>query len=148
MRQRREKFEVSNMERVCSLQHVVQPSLQRPFSCCTRRRWALGCARITATSVGCIFWRNQRGASVEHVGPRRDASSAGSSWMVEFPVVLTLGVWKWRVTNFVMFLKLFPFLAILSTKQIFWPCACVKFTFHYFYHLNRESDFLSLMMKH
>jgi len=54
------------------------------------------------------------GASDEH-----SASGAGSVWMVEFPVVLTLDVWKRRVTNFVMFLKLFPSFAILTTKQIF-----------------------------
>lgn len=53
----------------------------------------------------------------------RDASSAGSSRVREFPVVFMLGVQKWMATNFVVFLSLFPSLGILSTKQIFWPCA-------------------------
>lgn len=49
----------------------------------------------------------------------RDASSAGSSRVLEFPVVFMLGVQKQMVTVFVVFLSLFPSPGILSTKQIF-----------------------------
>lgn len=49
----------------------------------------------------------------------RDASSAGSSRVLEFLVVFMLAVQKQMLTIFVVFLSLFPSPGILSTKQIF-----------------------------
>lgn len=140
MRQGQEEFQVSNMGRVyvpsCT---SLRPPCRDPLAavCTGTKCWDVPRSLQPHHDASSDPTRHpaREGASA----PRRDS---GQPWVMELPVVLVLGVWKWRVSNFVTFLKLFPFLAILSTKQILWPCACVKFTFHNLYNLKRKSNFL------